>query len=145
MKRISVASVSGVLLGMLLVSTAQAQGSGVRVATDRETCLQAAGASVPSATYTPGVDAYGNAVAPAEGDGGGVDSQWLAESVTIVLSVDMAKRYGIGNNGASFGAEAPLGQVTLRNGQVYVNGRPLQANDQAAFLDACNRLPMRRK
>lgn len=139
--------VFGLLTGVLLLALTQAANAqdGVVVATNREACLEAAGQSASaSATYTPGVDAYGNPVAPAEGAGGG-DYAWLTESVPIVLSVDLAKRYGIGQSGTAFGADAPLGQAMLKNGQVYINGRPLLAEDQAAFLDACERLPSRRR
>jgi hypothetical protein len=107
---------------------------------DRAACIELMKQyAVPSATYIPGVDAYGRAVTPAEGAGGG-SSDWLAESITIVLSVDLAKRYGIGNNGTSFGADAALGQVTLRDGQVLVNGKPLLTSDEAGMRAACRQM-----
>lgn len=130
----------GLCLPGLTANSVYAQSDGIEVKTDRATCLELARhPAVPSADYVPGVDAYGRKVAPAEGAGGN-DYQWLTESITVVLSVDMAKRYGLGDDGTAFQADAPLGQVKLKNGRVMVNGRPLLTSDEASVREACRQM-----
>jgi hypothetical protein len=131
-------------VAIIAVAPVQAQ-QGVSVKMDRAACLELMRApEVPSATYVPGVDAYGRAVTPAEGAGSS-SNDWVTDAITIVLSVDLAKRYGIGNNGTSFGADAAIGQVTLRNGQVMMNGRPLMTSDEAGMRAACKQMGITRK
>jgi hypothetical protein len=130
--------VGAVAVGFLAVPALAEQG--VTVQMDRAACEELMQAPVvPSATYVPGVDAYGHKVVPAEGAGNS-SNDWVTDSITIVLSVDLAKRYGIGDDGASFGADAALGQVTLRNGQVMMNGKPLITSDEAGMRAACKQM-----
>lgn len=148
---------AGLLLLALPTIAAHAEeraGRSANTVTDRESCLKmlaqngvpvsAGSSSVAGAAYTPGVDAYGRPVAGADlGGGSAMDTSWLADSVTVVLSVDLAKKYGLGNQGASFGSDIPLGQVTLRQGVVYVNGQPLMTGDADALRESCLRLKSR--
>lgn len=90
-----------------------------------------------SADYRPGLDVNGRPVTPAEGaDATGAVNR-LVEGVTIDLSVDLARRYGLGGAGALYGGDVPLGQATVRNGRVYINDRPLLSDHEAAVRKAC--------
>lgn len=113
----------------------------VKVIADPQVCrtLLRSLATAPSgaADYKPGVDVHGDPVVPAEGPGGGNGADWLAEGVTIDLSVDLAARYGLGGPQARYGGDVALGRAVIRNGRVYINDRPLMSEHEAAIRKAC--------
>jgi hypothetical protein len=90
-------------------------------------------AHVPDASvaYTPGVDASGRAVAPAD----------LAPpplvappQIGFLLSVDLAQRL---NLPPGLRGELPLGLVVIENGQLLFNGRPIGSGTESALAAAC--------
>lgn len=94
---------------------------------------------VPDAgvAYTPGVDARGNAVAPA--DLGGNDWSHITAAVAhdIVIRIDLADRLGLGDDGTYEGL-LPVGNVSVNErGEVLFNGRVLVPEDARAVRTAC--------
>jgi len=94
--------------------------------------LPAATPGVPSADYQPGVDANGNGVAPA--DLPSTPSTPSVDNFPIEIDQRLAHRFNLppGSN-----AKAVLGYVTVRGNQAYFNGQPLNADQTAAFAEAC--------
>jgi hypothetical protein len=88
----------------------------------------------PGVAYTPGLDANGFAVAPADlaAIGG---SQF--DEVALQLTVDLRKRLGIKLDKTLFPEGAELGYVTVRGGKAYYNGAPLAAGADAALASLC--------
>lgn len=104
------------------------------------------GSTSPDVEYKPGVDVKGRAVVPAEGPGGGLDpamGRKILDVIRIPISVDLAKRMGLGGNGTRFGSEIPLGEVTLRGNQMYLDGAPLTNTEQNQISEACRRAGFR--
>lgn len=86
-----------------------------------------------SATYVPGVDAQGRAVAPADL---APPVQVLPERLWFVLSVDLARRL---NLPGGLKGDLPLGIISVEGGQVLFDGRPLAPGTDAALAAACAR------
>lgn len=88
---------------------------------------------VPAAdvVYRPGVDGRGRPVAPAD----------LAPAPTVVperfviaLSVDLRRRLGLPDE---LKPELPLGVITVENGTLLLNGRPIPPDAAAGLAAAC--------
>jgi hypothetical protein len=105
-------------------------------------------ASTTSATYTPGVDVRGKAVAPADLDGGA--NLRLPEAIDIQIGVDLADRLGVlaskSKGGARdqavrqampFEGKVPLGTITVKGQDVFWNGERLLPQDQVLLTEAC--------
>ena len=58
------------------------------------------------------------------------------EEVRIPITLDLEKKYGIGTMG-KYGADAPVGTVTFRGGQIYWGDTPLDGGDTAGVRAAC--------
>lgn len=104
------------------------------------------GSTSPDVEFKPGVDVKGRSVVPAEGPGGGLDpsaARRMLDVIRIPITVDLAKRMGLGGNGTRFGSEIPLGEVTFRGGQVYLDGAPLTNSEQQQISEACRRAGFR--
>jgi hypothetical protein len=94
--------------------------------------------NVPGAAYTPGVDARGNAVAPADLPAGG--NADLAKSLSerpVKITSALLGKYGIPANAQPFGGRAELGYVTVRDGKAYIDGQPLSPPETATLAEAC--------
>jgi hypothetical protein len=92
-------------------------------------------------TYQPGIDARGRAVVPADLSSGG---QKMAQDIMDVpirvpLTVDLAERLGIDRSGLSL--DAPIGEISLENGQMMFNGRAINGIDPVALRAICSRKP----
>ena len=87
---------------------------------------------VPSADYRPGVDANGNAVAPA--DLSAAPSTPRVDNFPIEINQHLARRFNLPPGGT---AKAVLGYVTVRDNQAYFNGQPLNADQTSALAEAC--------
>ena len=96
--------------------------------------------------YEPGVDVDGNAVASADlYDSGRID--YNADDIVISIGNPLVATAGVvGDEAAfvaaggridSFGADSSVGSVTLRNGEVYFNGRRITDNEARAIALAC--------
>ncbi|MFO1188971.1 MAG: hypothetical protein U1E97_05140 [Alphaproteobacteria bacterium] len=99
----------------------------------------------PGATYQPGVDAYGQAVPPAEGSGAQRPLR-LPESYAVEITVDLQRRFNLPPNATLYAGEAKLGYVTVTpDGSAYFNGEPILDEEQALLSALCQeRRPARR-
>jgi hypothetical protein len=123
-------------LGILLVLAASPAGAAsIMVQSDACAVLADTG-ETPGVAYTPGVDAQGRAVAPADLPGSSI--QVTAFPVEITRS--LAGKYGIPGSGEPFGAELRLGYVVVDDkGRVTFNGQPLDPEARAVVAEACRR------
>jgi hypothetical protein len=106
----------------------QAPGGAVRIAAPDCAGLAA------GAAYVPGVDAGGNAVAPA--DLPAAESAVKPETAAIEIDARLAAQFGAAGSGAKTGRTV-LGFVTVRDGRAYFNGAPLAPEGDAALRTAC--------
>ena len=90
---------------------------------------------VPGADYTPGVDARGEPVAPADLPGSAPPMK--ANNVAIEIDANMRKRFGVGAGSPLFRSKAIVGYVTLQGGQALFNGEPIGGNERDMILAAC--------
>jgi hypothetical protein len=97
--------------------------------------LAGAEAGVPGADYTPGVDADGNPVAPA--DLPSATPPLKLDDFPIEISVNLQKRFGIPANSSLFHGKAVVGYVTVQDGRAYFNGQPISQNEQDMLAAAC--------
>ena len=88
---------------------------------------------VPGADYVPGVDAEGNAVAPADLASA---SKVKIDMPSIEINARLARSFGSSATGAQLG-RATIGYVTVRDGHAYFNGEPLSADANDAMIAAC--------
>jgi len=90
-------------------------------------------AELVAATYVPGIDAAGNAVAPAD-----LPDPSKVKIATPAIEIDarLAGRFGSPAAGARVG-RAILGYVTVRDGRAYFNGEPLAPDANDAVIAAC--------
>jgi hypothetical protein len=92
----------------------------------------------PDVAYQPGVDVYGNPVAPA--DLPGTPQLNLPPLIAIPIEVDLQDRYHIPANSPLFKGDAQIGiVVTDYEGHVTFNGRPLTDPEADALAAACAR------
>ena len=92
----------------------------------------------PDAAYQPGVDVYGNPVAPAELNGG--TRIELPETITLDIEVDIFERFGIPIDPTQYDPDAEVGEVVYRNGRFYYNGQPLQDETEAELAARCQKV-----
>lgn len=90
----------------------------------------------PDVAYTPGVDARGRAVAPA--DLPGSQSLALPETIEIGITVPLAERFGVPKD-ALYKGEAYVGTVTVRDGRVLFNGRPVAPAAEGELVALCRK------
>ena len=95
------------------------------------------------ATYQPGVDVNGSAVAPADLNGSGQIP--APDAITIPLTLDLASRLGIPPGGnADYLARPVIGDVVVsRDGRVTFNGTPLTSDAQHELAQKCQRVDKR--
>ncbi|MBK18971.1 MAG: hypothetical protein CMM52_09065 [Rhodospirillaceae bacterium] len=95
---------------------------------------------IPSSdvAYQPGIDANGRKVVSA--DLGGQPQITVPTEFSIPITVDLQKLLGLPANPNQFQTQNfSVGTVTVKEGKVYFNGKPLQ-NEQAAKLsEFCQR------
>ena len=91
----------------------------------------------PGVVYTAGVDAEGNAVAPADLAGGNTALNQAVASAPIKITVDLRKRFGIPANARLFQGESQIGYVTIQDGKAYLDGQPLNSTEQGLLAAAC--------
>ncbi len=96
--------------------------------------------------YQPGVDVDGNPVAPADLDSYGrldLDEDDVVIDIDIPLSAvagvvgDEAAFTANGGQIDSFGANASVGTVSFRGGDVYFNGQRISDRQREAIAAAC--------
>jgi hypothetical protein len=92
------------------------------------------------ATYQPGRDVRGKAVAPADLNSG--NGLVLPEAVVIPIEIQLFERYGLPANQANFKGDAYIGEVVVdvASGRAIFNGQPLQSEDEAELAALCQRI-----
>lgn len=124
----------------LLVATALAFPALAQKATisERECRQLVEHVASQDATYRPGVDARGRAVAPADLPSSGGQVQ-APQSLTIDLKVSLAGKFGIPSNSPLLDPSVEVGKITVEdNGRrVLYNGQPLGGGEQSALAEAC--------
>lgn len=89
----------------------------------------------PDVAYQPGVDVHGNAVAPADLNGG--TQLKLPDVIYIPLEVLVQDKYGIPANSVLYEAKAQVGIVQVRGDKVYYEDQLLNDPETVALEDAC--------
>lgn len=89
----------------------------------------------PDVTYQPGVDVHGNAVAPADLNGG--SQLKLPDVIYIPLEVLIQDKYGIPANSVLYEAKAQVGIVAVRGDKVYYEDQLLNDPETVALEEAC--------
>ncbi len=92
----------------------------------------------PDVAYQPGVDVYGNPVAPAEL--GGATPIELPETIVIDVEIDLFQRFAIPVDPALYDADAEIGEVVYRDGRFTFNGQPLHSEAQAELAARCQKI-----
>jgi hypothetical protein len=142
-------TLAGMILmsGLVVASNANAATMTVRGAECQRLVQHAV---TNDATYTPGVDVRGKAVAGADLDGGA--SIALPEAIDIQIGVDLADRLGL--NAAQnttpatprdqamrkvmpYEGKVPLGTITVKGQDVFWNGERMLPQDQVLLTEAC--------
>jgi hypothetical protein len=129
------------VLGIPVLGSADAaaQNSNGTISVGPQPCAAVAQLKeTPGAAYTPGVDARGNEVAPADLPNGGNPD--LATSLTkppVKITASLLGKFGIPANGNPFHGRAEIGYVTVRDGKAYLDGQPLSPSETAVLGDAC--------
>ena len=92
-------------------------------------------------TWRPGIGADGRHVVPADLSSGGQNmAQAIIDApIRIPLTVDLAERLGIDDRGVSL--DAPLGEISMVDGQMMFDGRPVNGIDPMTLRAACARKP----
>ncbi len=96
--------------------------------------------------YEPGIDVDGNALAPVDYNHiGRID--YNADDIVISIGNPLVATAGVvgdqaafvaaGGSIDTFGAESSVGSITLRDGEVYFNGRRITDNEARAIAEAC--------
>ncbi len=129
------------------LATAVASGpAGAALITADECAAITAHDPADDAAYRPGVDAEGNAVAPADLNASGrID--YDADDIVISIGNPLVATAGVVGDPAAFeaaggridtfGAESSVGSITLRDGEVYFNGKRVTDNERRAIAEAC--------
>lgn len=134
MHRALISLFAGVALLMGPLCAAGAAPGQVRLS--EENCRLLVRHSARSDTaFTPGLDVRGQAVAPADLEGGARIA--LPESIPIVITVDIAERLGLSLAPDSVEADAFIGVVELRGGEVTFNGQALTPEAERTLAAHC--------
>jgi hypothetical protein len=122
-------------LAFLLLLPLAAEASAQTLVVRPEACAAlTAHLPEPGVAYTPGVDALGRPVVPA--DLATMPGPSFNE-VTLQLTVDLGKRLGIKLDPTLFPLGTELGQITVRGDRAYFNGAPLAPGAEAALASLC--------
>lgn len=107
-----------------------------RVLVSSKACAEVV-AHVPDAgvAYTPGVDANGNAVAPADLPDSA--SPITADNFPIFLTLDLKKKFQVPDSARLFKLQAVVGLIAIQGNQVYFNGQPIAPGEAILLAAAC--------
>ncbi|MCS6854402.1 MAG: hypothetical protein NZ523_06565 [Elioraea sp.] len=122
---------SRVQLASGLLVCAVAASAGAQSLTPAECRLIARHLPAGDVAFRPGVDARGRAVAPADLSPA---PQVVPERFVVVLSVDLRRRLGLPEE---VKPELPLGQLTVENGTLLLDGRPIPPDAASGLAAAC--------
>lgn len=126
------------LLVAAIPALAQSDGGTATVTVSRDACSALVEhIPAPDVEYEPGVDVDGRAVAPADVDGSRFDYE-PPETIAFALIVDLQEFFGPdAPRPMQFADDVPLGVVTVEGGRVFVDGRPVAGDGEAALVQAC--------
>ena len=104
-----------------------------KIRISKEACrrLKSGSAAVP-ADYRAGVSTTGKAVAPADLNGGYAWAEPDLQDIELPISVDLEKNFPFFQSSLEMGT-VPVGNVTFKDGKVYMNG-VLLSDDAANVL-----------
>lgn len=102
------------------------------VPADYRAGVSTTGKTVASADYQPGVSTTGKAVAPADLNGGYAWAEPDLQDIELPISVDLEKNFPFFQSSLEMGT-VPVGNVTFKDGKVYMNG-VLLSDDAANVL-----------
>ena len=120
----------GVAACLLLTASPVCAGQ-VRVDLSKADCLRLL---TDSAEYVPGVSVTGQAVAPADLNGG-IPLPDL-DDMTFPVYLDLKRDFPFQDSEMKEG-NVPLAQVEIKNGQVFVNGRVVSENGVTSLKKEC--------
>lgn len=124
--------------------TASTKASAPTITVTRSACKELV-SHVPDSdvAYKPGVDVRGNAVAPADLNGGSTILKSLPKEIEFPVTIDFFEYSGIAAP-AGVSGEQNVGKVTFRKGRVYFNDQPLGDDaNRAELIDACRKAGFR--
>jgi len=128
--------VVSIAIGAVALTMLNAVSAAAEIAVSRRDCEQLVKHEpAPDVTYQPGVDVHGNAVAPADLNGG--SQLKLPDVIYIPLEVLIQDKYGIPANSVLYEAKAQVGIVEVRGDKVYYEGQLLNDPETVALEDAC--------
>jgi hypothetical protein len=119
-------------------AAAQSEGGGT-INIGPQPCAEIAQLSeAPGVAYTPGVDARGNEVAPADltGSSDPAQSKTLTQ-LPVKITTALLRKYGFPASENPFQGRAGVGYVVVRDGKAYLDGRELSPPATALLADAC--------
>ena len=126
-----------VAIGAIALSMLTAAAAVAEIAISERDCRQLVvkHEPAPDVTYQPGVDVHGNAVAPADLNGG--SQLKLPDVIYIPLEVLIQDKYGIPANSVLYEAKAQVGIVSVRGDKVYYEDQLLNDPETVALEEAC--------
>lgn len=128
---------------MALFALLAAPAAAQQIAVTEQDCRQlVAHDPAPDVTYTPGVDVYGRAVAPAD-----LTPPQVQMPQTYVFDVNAdLRKYGVRNDSRLLLPSVGVGQITIadQGRRVYFNGQPIGDTEQKAIAEACRQRGLRR-
>ena len=129
--------IPSVAIGAIALSMLAATAAMAEIAISERDCRQLVvkHEPAPDVTYQPGVDVHGNAVAPADLNGG--SQLKLPDVIYIPLEVLIQDKYGIPANSVLYEAKAQVGVVAVRGDKVYYEDQLLNDPETVALEEAC--------
>jgi hypothetical protein len=126
-----------IMLGAITLTFAGSVSAMAEIAISERDCRQLVvkHEPAPDVTYQPGVDVHGNAVAPADLNGG--SQLKLPDVIYIPLEVLIQDKYGIPANSVLYEAKAQVGIVAVRGDKVYYEDQLLNDPETVALEEAC--------
>jgi hypothetical protein len=126
-----------ITLGAIVLAALGSASARAEIAISERDCRQLVvkHEPAPDVTYQPGVDVHGNAVAPADLNGG--SQLKLPDVIYIPLEVLIQDKYGIPANSVLYEAKAQVGVVAVRGDKVYYEDQLLNDPETVALEEAC--------
>jgi|SRR5215468_4447731 len=127
-----------VIVSTIVLASVPARAAERTIAVARSDCeLAVRYVPPPGVAYQPGVDVHGNPVVPADLAGG--RRLQLPETIPVVITDDLRKRFGLPDDSPLFDSNSFVGIVALRlsDGRLTFNGVPLGDREADALAAMC--------
>jgi len=128
----------GTVLATVTVAGAPGHAAERTIAVARSDCeLAVRYVPPPGVAYQPGVDVHGKPVAPADLDGN--QRLQLPDTIAVVITDDLRKRFGLPDDSPLFDANSFIGIVALRmsDHRLTFNGVELSDREADALAAVC--------